>query len=96
MCKKTEIYMSKTIIEYDEFDTIISQNVYYDKEVKYHNNTNFTNVTNNSNTYTINSKTGEHVQSASPNTSPFSSVPTSPTLKPDAVIIDMSNVMNRN
>lgn len=32
---KTEIYIEKTILEYDEFNNIISRNVYYDKEVKY-------------------------------------------------------------
>ena len=28
LCKKIEIYVSKTIIEYDEYDNIISQKVY--------------------------------------------------------------------
>ena len=33
--KKIEVYITKTIIEYDEYNNIMSRNVYYDKEVKY-------------------------------------------------------------
>ena len=101
---KTVIYISKTIVEYDEYDNIISQNVYYDKEVKYNNvepkyeqYKNDSSYTSPTKSYTTSPYTS-HTTSpyTSRTTSPFSSLPTSPSFKPDSVIIDMTKLSHKN
>lgn len=105
-CKKQEIYIKKIIIDYDEHDTLISRNVYYDKEVKYipippkiqeskyysYELLNAIKINNTNYNTTIFSQTLSAVSSASP--SPLSSGPTSPTLPNDSCIIDMSKIYN--
>lgn len=94
---KTEIYIEKTILEYDEFNNIISHNIYYDKEVKY----------NKIQPKIVNDKYYSYklLNSIPINTSPTSSIPTSPNISPitsippsplplDSVIIDMSNLLD--
>jgi hypothetical protein len=109
---KTEIYTEKTILEYDEFNNVISRNVYYDKEVKY-----------NKQPPKIESKQPKIESKQQPkivedkyysfkllnnipmNPSLSSSMPTSPNISPtssmptspkDSVIIDMSNLFYSN
>ena len=102
---KTEIYTEKTILEYDEFNNVISRNVYYDKEVKYNEihpkiqpkiQPNIVKDKYYSykllNSILINTSSSSSM-STSPNISPTSSIPTSPT---DSVIIDMSNLLYSN
>jgi hypothetical protein len=99
---KTEIYIEKTILEYDEFNNVIARNVYYDKEVKYNKippKIQPTNITDKYYSYKlINSipiNTSSNISptssmQTSPNVSPTSSMPPSPT---DSVIIDMSKLL---
>ena len=94
---KTEIYTEKTIVEYDEFNNVISRNVYYDKEIKY-NEIQHKNVADKYYSYKLlnsivpNTSASSSIQT-SPNISPTSSIPSSPT---DSVIIDMSKLLYSN
>ena len=104
---KKVIYITKTIIDYDEYDNVISQNIYYDKEVKYEKiqpkvceskyySYELLNSIKPINTSNINNTSNLHTSytsspTSSNTTSPLSSAPTSPILANDSFIIDMTN-----
>ena len=106
---KTEIYIEKTILEYDEFNNVISRNVYYDKEVKYNKihpkiqpksvedkyySFKLLNSIVPNTSPTTSPTNSEHSSiQTSPNISPTSSIPTTPS---DSVIIDMSKLLYTN
>ena len=102
---KTEIYIQKTIIEYDEFNNVVSNKIYYDKEIKYnkiqpknvedkyYSYKLLNSIVPNTSTNTSPNTSTNTSSNTSPNTSPFSSMPTSPS---DSVIIDMSNLFYSN
>ena len=90
--KQSEIYISKTIIKYDEYGNVISRNVYYDKNINYAERTNpYINKIQ----PIYNTNYNNHTQEkSSSHTSPSSSIPTSP-ISPssaDSFSIDMSNI----
>lgn len=88
--KKTEIYIAKTIIEYDEYNRILSRNVFYDKEVKYHKVEKNINEPKYYSYELINSIPIKTQDNISPSISP----PTTPTTpQSNSVIIDMSNLL---
>ena len=103
--KEEEIYISKTIIKYDEYGNVLSRNVYYDKEIKYADRTNnlhtiqpMTNTYepyNQSYNHSYNHSYNQSQGVSSTHTSPSSSVPTSPTSL-DSVSINMSNISMYN
>ena len=104
--KAEEIYISKTIIKYDEYGNVISRDTYYDKEINYADRTN--------NLHTIQPMLNTHYNQpynqphnqphnqsqdvSSTHTSPSSSVPTSPTSPTslDSVSINMNNISMYN
>lgn len=99
--KEEEIYISRTIIKYDEYGNVISKDVYYDKEIKYADRQNYSKIQPMLNTHynqPYNQSYNQSYQSqdiSSTHTSPSSSVPTSPT-SPNSVSIDMSNISMYN
>jgi len=104
--KEEEIYISRTIIKYDEYGNVISRDTYYDKEINYADRTN--------NLHTIQPMLNTHYNQpynqphnqphnqsqdvSSTHTSPSSSVPTSPTSPTslDSVSINMNNISMYN
>lgn len=98
--KEEEIYISRTIIKYDEYGNVISRDTFYDKEIKYADRTNnLHKIQPMLNTYhPYNKSHNQSYQSqdiSSTHTSPSSSVPSSPT-SPNSVSIDMSNISMYN
>ena len=99
--KEEEIYISRTIIKYDEYGNVISRDTYYDKEIKYADRQNYSKIQPMLNTHynqPYNQSYNQSYQSqdiSSTHTSPSSSVPTSPT-SPNSVSIDMSNISMYN
>jgi len=95
--KEEEIYISRTIIKYDEYGNVISRDTYYDKEIKYADRQNYSKIQPMLNTHynqPYNQSYNQSYQSqdiSSTHTSPSSSVPTSP-ISPNSVSIDMSNI----
>ena len=95
--KEEEIYISKTIIKFDEYGNVISRNTFYDKEIIYSDKIkNIRPIQPTANTYQNYTQpyTQHYTQPqsvSSTHTSPPSSVPTSPTSL-DSVFIDMSNI----
>jgi len=98
--KEEEIYISRTIIKYDEYGNVISRDTYYDKEINYADRQNYSKIQPMLNTH-YNQPYNQSYQSqdiSSTHTSPSSSVsssPTSPT-SPNSVSIDMSNMSMYN
>jgi len=99
--KEEEIYISRTIIKYDEYGNVISRDTYYDKEIKYADRQNYSKIQPMLNTHynqPYNQSYNQSYQSqdiSSTHTSPSSSVPSSPT-SPNSVSIDMSNISMYN
>ena len=99
--KEEEIYISRTIIKYDEYGNVISRDTYYDKEINYADRQNYSKIQPMLNTHynqPYNQSYNQSYQSqdiSSTHTSPSSSVPTSPT-SPNSVSIDMSNISMYN
>ena len=96
--KQAEIYTSKTIITYDEYENVISRDVVYDKDIKYAERTN-PYINKIQPVYNTNYYNHNHIQeNSSTHTSPSSSIPTSP-ISPsssNSVSIDMTNISMYN
>ena len=96
--KQAEIYTSKTIITYDEYENVISRDVFYDKDIKYADRTN-PYINKIQPVYNTNYYNHNHIQeNSSTHTSPSSSIPTSP-ISPsssNSVSIDMTNISMYN
>jgi hypothetical protein len=96
--KQAEIYISKTIITYDEYGNVISRDVVYDKDIKYAERTN-PYINKIQPVYNTNYYNHNHIQgNSSTHTSPSSSIPTSPISpsSPNSVSIDMTNISMYN